>query len=393
MTETSERWSVTRVAQIAGVTPRTVRYYHSIGVLPEPPRDASGYRRYGSKEVIEVVRAARLRALGMSLPQIAQQVQSLESDDAPLADALGALADELDAEIDRLTRTRDRLREMAGSETYDQPAQALTEALQDRGVLGPADRLRSGEKMAAAVLDALHPEGMTGVLDRASRLLGDSGDAGRARPPAAAARHAQQEEHRRRDRGPGRRRRRGAAVRRRRGQVRHRPGRPAADRPAQSDPAALHARAAHPPGERPMTYSEAPAPGLQRAGARLPLPEYARRLYHRRYFVAAYSSASNAVGYEGSFLGQAWQLLTPLLNIAVYYLIFGLLLKTNRGVSNYIAFLSVGVFFFAFCTDSLTVGRDVRSAATSAWCAPCSSPARCCRCRRRWWRCCGCSTR
>ena len=73
---------------------------------------------------------------------------------------------------------------------------------------------------------------------------------------------------------------------------------------------------------------------------------------------AAYSSASNAVGYEGSFLGQAWQLLTPLLNIAVYYMIFGLLLKTNRGVDNYIAFLSVGVFMFAFCTTALVDGSQ-----------------------------------
>jgi len=79
-------------------------------------------------------------------------------------------------------------------------------------------------------------------------------------------------------------------------------------------------------------------------------------LWHRRWFVAAYSSASNSVGYEGNFLGQAWQVLTPLLNIAVYYLIFGLLLKTSRGVPNYIAYLSVGVFLFAFCTSSLVSG-------------------------------------
>jgi teichoic acid transport system permease protein len=99
-----------------------------------------------------------------------------------------------------------------------------------------------------------------------------------------------------------------------------------------------------------------PAPGLQRAGARLPLEEYTRRLWERRWFVVAYSTANNGVGYERSFLGQAWQLLTPLLNIAFYYLIFGLLLHTNRGVSNYIAYLSVGVFVFSYCTTSLSTG-------------------------------------
>ena len=101
---------------------------------------------------------------------------------------------------------------------------------------------------------------------------------------------------------------------------------------------------------------------MQRAGARLPIDEYSRRLWHRRWFVAAYANASNSVGYEGSFLGQAWQLLTPLLNILVYYLIFGLLLHTNRGIPNYIAFLSVGVFVFSFCQNSLVSGaRSITS--------------------------------
>lgn len=105
-----------------------------------------------------------------------------------------------------------------------------------------------------------------------------------------------------------------------------------------------------------MTYSTAPAAGLQRAGARLPVNEYIRRLWERRWFVYAYSKATNGVGYERSFLGQSWQLLTPLLNILVFYLIFGLLLHTNRGVPNFIGFLSVGVFMFGFCTGSLVGG-------------------------------------
>ncbi len=171
--KTSDGLSVKGVAAVAGVSPRTVRFYHSAGVLPEPPRDASGYRRYGGKEVVELVRIVRLRSLGMSLPQIAQRVAGDEAAEVSLTEALGSLADELDAEIDRLVASRDRLRELARSETFDQPDKALTQALQDQGVLGPADNLRSGEKWAVAVLDALHPEGMPGVLAQASRLLGD----------------------------------------------------------------------------------------------------------------------------------------------------------------------------------------------------------------------------
>lgn len=108
--------------------------------------------------------------------------------------------------------------------------------------------------------------------------------------------------------------------------------------------------------------SDAPAPGLQRAGARLPLGEYTRRLWQRRWFVIAYATANSSVGYEQSFLGQAWQLLTPTLQILVYYLIFGLLLHTNRGVPNFIAFLAVGVFSFSLCSSALTAGSRSISA-------------------------------
>jgi len=169
------RLSVKEVADLVGVTPRTVRHYHAIGVLPEPERDGSGYRRYGGKEVVELARIVRLRGLGMPLAQIAERITAAESSDVSLRDALNGLADELDAEIDQLVASRDRLRELADSETFDQPAKALAQALQDQGVLGPADDLRAGESWAAAVLDALHPEGIPGVIAEASKLFGDAG--------------------------------------------------------------------------------------------------------------------------------------------------------------------------------------------------------------------------
>lgn len=101
---------------------------------------------------------------------------------------------------------------------------------------------------------------------------------------------------------------------------------------------------------------------LKRAGARPPLADYTRELWGRRHFIIEFSKASNAVGYSRSFLGQAWQVLTPLLNAAVYYLIFGLLLKTNRGISNFIAFLVVGMFVFTFMQSSMLSGARSISA-------------------------------
>lgn len=102
--------------------------------------------------------------------------------------------------------------------------------------------------------------------------------------------------------------------------------------------------------------------GLKRAGARLPLAEYTAQLWQRRHFVLEFSRATNASGYARSFLGQAWQVLTPLLNAAVYYLIFGLLIGTRKGVDNFLAYLVIGVFVFQFIQSSVTSGaRSLQS--------------------------------
>ncbi|MBE7188093.1 ABC transporter permease [Jatrophihabitans endophyticus] len=138
------------------------------------------------------------------------------------------------------------------------------------------------------------------------------------------------------------------------------PGRPSRT-PSHAAPSAKAQKARKPrtphPQQAPKNRRrEAPAPGLRRAGARLPIDEYTRRLWERRHFISAYASATNSVGYSGSFLGQFWQVLNPLLQIVIYYFIFGLLLHTNRGVPDFIGFLSVGVFVFSLCTTSLTGG-------------------------------------
>jgi DNA-binding transcriptional MerR regulator len=167
------RLSVGEVARLAGVSTRTVRHYHTVGLLPEPHRDSLDYRRYSSRDLITLVRAVRLRALGMPLAQVAAQLAESPEAGGPASDSLRALADELDDEITRLAATRDRLRELASSGFFDQPVQALTRALRESGLIGASDELRTGQEWAAALLDAVHPEGMSGVLTQASGLLSD----------------------------------------------------------------------------------------------------------------------------------------------------------------------------------------------------------------------------
>ncbi|MFF0227741.1 ABC transporter permease [Streptomyces sp. NPDC004629] len=98
--------------------------------------------------------------------------------------------------------------------------------------------------------------------------------------------------------------------------------------------------------------------GLTVSGARPSLVEYVRQLWGRRHFILAFSQAKLTAQYSQAKLGQLWQVATPLLNAAVYYFIFGLILKASRGMSHdvYIPFLVTGVFVFTFTQSSIMSG-------------------------------------
>ena len=102
--------------------------------------------------------------------------------------------------------------------------------------------------------------------------------------------------------------------------------------------------------------------GLKLSGARPTLPSYLAALWQRRHFIFGYATARNVSMYTDAKLGQIWQVLTPLLNAGVYYLIFGLLFQAARGVANYPAFLLTGVFVFAFTERSIVTGSNVMRA-------------------------------
>jgi teichoic acid transport system permease protein len=87
---------------------------------------------------------------------------------------------------------------------------------------------------------------------------------------------------------------------------------------------------------------------LRPSAARPGVFAYARQLWERRHFIVGFATARNVAMYTEARLGQLWQVLTPLLNAAVYYLIFGLILGTSRGVPNFTAFLITGIFIFNF---------------------------------------------
>lgn len=102
--------------------------------------------------------------------------------------------------------------------------------------------------------------------------------------------------------------------------------------------------------------------GLKLSGARPSLAKYLAMLWQRRHFIIGYATARNISMYTEAKLGQVWQVLTPLLNAVVYFLIFGVLFGAQKGVTNYPAFLMAGVFVFAFTERSIVTGSNVMRA-------------------------------
>lgn len=91
------------LAELAGTTPRALRHYHKIGLLPEVPRDPNGYRRYGPGELVRVLRIRQLSASGMPLRKIGSV---LEQDSTNQDHLLAELDQELMEQAERINAQR-----------------------------------------------------------------------------------------------------------------------------------------------------------------------------------------------------------------------------------------------------------------------------------------------
>ena len=104
--------NIGEVAERAGVTTPTVRYYESIGLLKKPARSDAGYRRYSEATVTELEFIKKARALGFSLDEIGEIVQLTRSGKRPCARVMDLaktrLAD-VDEQMRRLAAFRAQL--------------------------------------------------------------------------------------------------------------------------------------------------------------------------------------------------------------------------------------------------------------------------------------------
>ncbi|MFE6506464.1 MerR family transcriptional regulator [Nocardioides sp. NPDC057767] len=98
------------LAAAVGVSTRTVRYYHQVGLLPEPKRSASGYRVYGMRDLVLLSHARRLVALGLGLDEVRQVLADEEGRD--LGEIVASMDAALAVQQERLAAQRRRLAEL-----------------------------------------------------------------------------------------------------------------------------------------------------------------------------------------------------------------------------------------------------------------------------------------
>jgi len=98
--------------------------------------------------------------------------------------------------------------------------------------------------------------------------------------------------------------------------------------------------------------------GLRKLGVRPALGTYLRQLWHRRDFTWALATSDAYGKNQGSYLGQLWGVLKPLLQVAVFWVVFGWLMPASIrvGIEDFVAFLVIGTFLFEFINSGFNNG-------------------------------------
>jgi DNA-binding transcriptional MerR regulator len=111
------------LAQLLGITPKTIRHYQKLGLLAEPERTEAGYRLYNAQDLLRLQRIRRLQSIGLSLKQI-KAILGDPNHEHTLREALQSLDAELSTQICALEERREKIRKLLAENalvSLDQP--------------------------------------------------------------------------------------------------------------------------------------------------------------------------------------------------------------------------------------------------------------------------------
>jgi DNA-binding transcriptional MerR regulator len=146
--------TIGQLADFAGVTIKAVRHYHRRGLLEEPDRDSSGYRRYGAEHAIQLVKIRTLAEAGVPLARVREL---LDADPDRFAAAMDQIDHALRERARELVRTRQRIAGLRAGDRLCLSAEVAAFIDDLRGI-GVSERTVRMERDVWILMQAVSPK-------------------------------------------------------------------------------------------------------------------------------------------------------------------------------------------------------------------------------------------
>ena len=146
--------TIGQLADYAGVTIKAVRHYHQRGLLAEPPRDSSGYRRYSAQHAIDLVKIKTLAEAGVPLARINEL---LAADPDRFAAAIAEIDRNLAERAEEIVRTRKRIAQLSAGDRLFVSAE-VADYLDRLHELGVSQRTVQMERDLWILMQSVSPE-------------------------------------------------------------------------------------------------------------------------------------------------------------------------------------------------------------------------------------------
>ncbi len=159
--------TIGQLASYAGVTIRAVRHYHQVGLLPEPPRDASGYRTYDSAAVVRLIKIRTLAEAGVPLARVREL---LDADPETFAAATAEIDRQLRVQVRALQEHRRRIAQLGSGASLALPPEVI-DYLDRLRAIGAPELVVESERDAWILMAARWPETMPALMvDKVAQL-------------------------------------------------------------------------------------------------------------------------------------------------------------------------------------------------------------------------------
>lgn len=159
--------TIGQLASYAGVTIRAVRHYHQVGLLPEPPRDASGYRTYDSAAVVRLIKIRTLAEAGVPLARVREL---LDADPETFAAATAEIDRQLRVQVRALQEHRRRIAQLGSGASLALPPEVI-DYLDRLREIGAPEVVVESERDAWILMAARWPETMPALMvDKVAQL-------------------------------------------------------------------------------------------------------------------------------------------------------------------------------------------------------------------------------